>query len=183
MHSTCPAVHILRGLITVILFGEEYRLWDSLHDYLHPSAAFPLTLQNILLKTSFFSTSIHVQALEWGTNFIVKNIVLPRSMYDYKRGLDRWVDLLTTYTHDSILQAIIAPSLISTQSSVLSLSLDVSWQQLQKWLFLSLRLKSSVQKSLSTHYASNLPVIISRHGPHRKHTSSIVACVYAVGVT
>jgi hypothetical protein len=33
---------------------------------------------------------------------------------DYRRGLDWWMDLLTTYTHDSELQAITAPLLIST---------------------------------------------------------------------
>jgi hypothetical protein len=31
----------------------------------------------------------------------------------YRRGLDGWMDLLTTYTHDSELQAITAPPLIS----------------------------------------------------------------------
>jgi hypothetical protein len=33
---------------------------------------------------------------------------------DYRRGLHWWMDLLTTYTHNSELQAITAPSLIST---------------------------------------------------------------------
>jgi hypothetical protein len=32
---------------------------------------------------------------------------------DYRRGLDCWMDLLITYTHDSELQAITAPPLIS----------------------------------------------------------------------
>jgi hypothetical protein len=35
-------------------------------------------------------------------------------MSDYRRGLDWWMDLLTTYTYDSELQAITAPPLIST---------------------------------------------------------------------
>jgi hypothetical protein len=35
-------------------------------------------------------------------------------MCDYRRGFDWWIDLLTTYTHDSDLQTITAPLLIST---------------------------------------------------------------------
>jgi hypothetical protein len=35
-------------------------------------------------------------------------------MCDYRRGLDWWMDLLTTYTQDSELQAITEPPLIST---------------------------------------------------------------------
>jgi hypothetical protein len=35
-------------------------------------------------------------------------------MCDYRRGLNLWMDLLTTYTHHSELQVIRAPSLIST---------------------------------------------------------------------
>jgi hypothetical protein len=35
-------------------------------------------------------------------------------MSDYRRGLDWWIDLLTTYTYDSELQVITAPPLIST---------------------------------------------------------------------
>jgi hypothetical protein len=33
---------------------------------------------------------------------------------DYRQGMDWWINLLTTYTHDSELQAITAPLLIST---------------------------------------------------------------------
>jgi hypothetical protein len=40
--------------------------------------------------------------------------ILSRFMYDCKRGLDWWMTLLTTYTHDSHLQAVTALSLIST---------------------------------------------------------------------
>jgi hypothetical protein len=35
-------------------------------------------------------------------------------MRDYRRGMDWWMDLLTTYTHHSELQVITALSLIST---------------------------------------------------------------------
>jgi hypothetical protein len=35
-------------------------------------------------------------------------------MYDYRRGLEWWMDLLTTYTHDLELQALRTLSLIYT---------------------------------------------------------------------
>jgi hypothetical protein len=35
-------------------------------------------------------------------------------VFDYRRGLDWWIDLLTTYTHHSELQAVTTPPLIST---------------------------------------------------------------------
>jgi hypothetical protein len=40
--------------------------------------------------------------------------ILSRSLSDYRRGLDLLLPLLTIYTHDSELQAITAPPLIST---------------------------------------------------------------------
>jgi hypothetical protein len=55
---------------------------------------------------------------------------------DYKRGLDWWIDLLTTYTHHSKLQVITALSLISALYKSLAhakssqSSLDVFWQRL-----------------------------------------------------
>jgi hypothetical protein len=39
---------------------------------------------------------------------------LSRFRGDYRRGMDWWMDLLTTYTHHSELQALIVLSLIST---------------------------------------------------------------------
>jgi hypothetical protein len=57
-----------------------------------------------------------------------------KNMCDYRRGLDWWMDLMATYTHDSELQVITTPLLIyALQSSLqhtlrlLSLLLDVSW--------------------------------------------------------
>jgi hypothetical protein len=41
-------------------------------------------------------------------------LILPRSMCDSRRGLDWWIDLVITYTHDWELQAITVPPLIST---------------------------------------------------------------------
>jgi hypothetical protein len=42
------------------------------------------------------------------------NSMLSRSMCDYRRGLDKWMYLLTTHKRDLELQDITAPSLIST---------------------------------------------------------------------
>jgi hypothetical protein len=68
-------------------------------------------------------------------------------MYDYRQGLDWRMNLLTTYTHDSELQAITAPPLISTihkspqhpfTFSQLSVSSPAAtWQRHQQWGFLS----------------------------------------------
>jgi hypothetical protein len=45
---------------------------------------------------------------------------------DYRRGLDWWTDLLATYIHDSGLEAITAPSLISTLYESLQNTLSLS---------------------------------------------------------
>jgi hypothetical protein len=75
------------------------------------------------------------------------NIVM--CMCDYRRGMDWWMDLLTTYTHDSELQAITAPPLISTIHKSLQHPLSifqpavytpaVPWQRLLTWRFFSFK--------------------------------------------
>jgi hypothetical protein len=45
---------------------------------------------------------------------LLKELLLSGYVCDYRRGLDWWMDLLITYTHNSELQAITAPPLIST---------------------------------------------------------------------
>jgi hypothetical protein len=69
-----------------------------------------------------------------------KKMILSRFMGDYRRGMDSWMDLLTTYKHHPELQGITAPSLISklyiSPQQLLSLfqpavsSPAVSWQRL-----------------------------------------------------
>jgi hypothetical protein len=114
--------------------------------------------------------------------------MLLRSMCDYTRGLDWWMDLLNTHTHNSELQAITAPPLISTIHKspqhplilfpayyiVTSRSLatvpnngDSSASRAQSSLH-SLRCRTQLTWLCPLF-------IIPRHGPHRKHSSSIFA--------
>jgi hypothetical protein len=69
---------------------------------------------------NFFLPSIHFHII-WFP-FILLSFFLPyfltslhtfTCMSDYRRGFDWWLDLLITYAHNSLLQVIIAPSLIS----------------------------------------------------------------------
>jgi hypothetical protein len=113
---------------------------------------------------------------------------------DYRRGMDWWKYLLTTYTHNSELQEITTLSLISTLYKSLhaksspacsvftSRSLatasnsgnsSTSCSQVRSLLSLSYRTK------LLTDWIS--PTFL--HGPSIKHCSSIVACVFVAAGT
>jgi hypothetical protein len=124
--------------------------------------------------------------------------ILSRFMCDHRRGVDCWIVLLTTYTHHSELQAVTVLELISTlykslhAKSCLACSVFNS-RSLTKasnsgWFFSSTRSGSIFTVSRTElHWTDNsgarLPiinwlVIHFLHGPHRKHRSSIVACLF-----
>jgi hypothetical protein len=87
--------------------------------------------------------------------------ILSRGICDCRRGLDRWIDLLNTYTHNS------------------SSSPTVPWQRFLTMDILQLHaLRSSVYRlRCRTQLNWLCPLlIISRHGPHRKHSFSIFEC-------
>jgi hypothetical protein len=98
-----------------------------------------------LLQTSSEVFSLYILIFKWWTRWWK---ILWRFMCDYRRGMDWWMNLLTTYTHDSELQAITALSVISTlykspqhplnlfQPAVLSSV--VPWQRLLTVQFLQL---------------------------------------------
>jgi hypothetical protein len=112
--------------------------------------------------------------------------ILLRCRCDYRRGLNWWKDLLTTYTHDSELQVITAPPLISTlhKSPQHRLSIfqptvsssTVPWQRLITVEILQLHalrfyLHSLLCRTqlLTKWVAPIVFKVIPRHGPHRKH--------------
>jgi hypothetical protein len=88
-------------------------------------------------------------------------IILSRFRGDYRRGLDWWMDLLTTYTHDSELQAITATPIIPTvhkspqhtrslfQPAVSSPAIPWQWLLTASHRELNYRLTSSLAYSIS----------------------------------
>jgi hypothetical protein len=102
------------------------------------------------------------------------NIVMCRSVCDYRRSMDWILDLLSTYTHDSELEAITASSLISTihKSPPHPLSLSqpavslpvVPWQRLLTVEILQLQaLRPSLQTPLQNS-TDNLQLTNSQTG-------------------
>jgi hypothetical protein len=69
MHAIRSTNLMLLDSITLIIFGEAYRLRiSSLCSLLQPPATSSLLGPNILLSTCFQTPSIHVPLLVWGTN-------------------------------------------------------------------------------------------------------------------
>jgi hypothetical protein len=67
---------------------------------------------------------------------------------------------------------------------VFSLLLDVSWLRLQQWLFLCLRAQVISSQTSVQNWIINwlCPLLVAfRHGPYRKHSSSIFAYPQKVG--
>jgi hypothetical protein len=107
---------------------------------------------------------------------------------DYIQGLDLWINLLTTNTYDSEIQAITAPPLTSTIHTTpqhpLSLFQPVAFTR--RFLVTASNngyssssvLKTSLQRlflrTLNWLSSNLVSLITSRHGPPRKHSSSIV---------
>jgi hypothetical protein len=62
-------------------------------------------------------------------------------------------------------------------------SLVVPWQQLSTMEILQLLCSHRCPLFTTELTAPNILALTSRHGPHRKHCSSIVACMYVAGLT
>jgi hypothetical protein len=114
---------------------------------------------------------------------------------NYRRGLDWWMDLLITYIHNSELQVITAPSLLSIIRKWLQHPLSIfqaCYVVISRSLATAANSGNSSASRAHIRYSqppvrkSNLNwqlispivlIVISRHKPHRKHRSSIVAFV------
>jgi hypothetical protein len=116
-------------------------------------------------------------------------------MSDYRRGLDWWLDLLTTYTLTRLVNTLYR-SLTHTDQCPQSIKpLAVSWQRpltmaipllpCSSPLWTATPFKLSTLATNSRPFHTNLPVfssphqtvpvITTRHGLHRKHSSSVVS--------
>jgi hypothetical protein len=106
----------------------------------------------------------------------------------YRRVLDSRTDSLTTYTQDSELEAITSSTLnvhnsqITTApakpfSSLLCFHQPFPGNGFWQWRFFSSRDQVLSSQTPVQNYQLTLSLAcnISRHGPHRKHSSSIVA--------
>jgi hypothetical protein len=139
------------------------------------------------------SSALSFSAMSWKRRKNKKKESIDDVECDYRRGLDWWMDLLTSYTHDSELQEIIATPLISaihkSPQHPLSFfhpavsSQAVPWQRLLTVAILQLHaLRSHIHNlPYGTQLSWILSLITSRHGLHRKDRSSVVTCVYVAG--
>jgi hypothetical protein len=171
-------ISVCHWLLTEDRFSVSTSICTALIDHLGPSRR-GRRLQLLLSRAARVMLPVRTHST-----------ILSRFRGDYRRSMDWWMDLLTTYTHHSELQVITALLLISTlyQSLEHLLSLFPSC-----CIFFShslaaapdsgdssascsqvLSLQPPVQNLTELNYSPNLPVITSRHGPHRKCPVSIV---------
>jgi hypothetical protein len=167
---------------------------QSLYRLRYPGSLLPQASHSKLFFPSFSGPTHETRGTEHATMFrevstpgITSNEVPPSIFMcchvlecDYRRGLDGWVYLLTTHTHDSAPQAITAPPLISTihKSPQHPLSIfrpavsspAVPWQRLLIVEIVHLHaLKSSLHRlPCRTDFVATIVLLTTpRHGPHR----------------
>jgi hypothetical protein len=101
-----------------ILHCRRYNLWGPLllttkldyHNWYYCVILF--LLRAIKIKSHEYSHLFHIELKNWQIHYWLNDTTTRKC--EYRRGLDWWMDLLTTYTHDSELETITVPLLIST---------------------------------------------------------------------
>jgi hypothetical protein len=143
--------------MTIVAVGSDRLLPGFRMEFLPPSSSYVLWRMHTTSLEVLISICLNM------SRHIVEKC---NCTCDCRRGLDWWMNLLTTYTQDSELQAIIAPLLISTihksPQHPLWLHQRVPWQRLLRVKILQLH---TLKSSLTHLVAPTLFTITPRHGP------------------